>query len=208
MDTKFTEPSSPSTNWGSPPNGRSAPVVPDREAPRKEQFEHTHRVELDVAVSQHREVNPRRSPDNIRTYVDVTGERTPGQQRLGVNLLSLIATLREEGRLPIRSVQWYLDDQAPQRGGHRERHPSHEQRAQPAVAAILDRIRASPAADETGWSGANGESERYFLRRGRGKSVRGLSDAFSGVLKAPTTRAPTRLGPRPANPLPQRRRKC
>ena len=28
-----------------------------------------------------------------------------GQQRLGVNLLSLIATLREEGRLPIRSVQ-------------------------------------------------------------------------------------------------------
>ena len=29
-----------------------------------------------------------------------------GQQRLGVNLLSLIATLREEGRLPIRSVQW------------------------------------------------------------------------------------------------------
>ena len=32
-----------------------------------------------------------------------------GQQRLGVNVLSLIATLREEGRLPIRSVQWYLD---------------------------------------------------------------------------------------------------
>ena len=32
-----------------------------------------------------------------------------GRQRLGVNLLSLIATLREEGRLPIRSVQWYLD---------------------------------------------------------------------------------------------------
>ena len=32
-----------------------------------------------------------------------------GQQRLGVNLLSLIATLREEGRLPIRTVQWYLD---------------------------------------------------------------------------------------------------
>ena len=28
-----------------------------------------------------------------------------GQQRLGVHLLSLIATLREEGRRPIRSVQ-------------------------------------------------------------------------------------------------------
>ena len=35
-----------------------------------------------------------------------TGRRGP-QQRLGVNLLSLIATL--QGRLPIRSVQWYLD---------------------------------------------------------------------------------------------------
>ena len=31
-----------------------------------------------------------------------------GRQRLGVNVLSRIATLREEGRLPIRSVQWYL----------------------------------------------------------------------------------------------------
>ena len=48
-------------------------------------------------------------------------------QRLGVNVLSRIATLREEGRLPIRSVQWYLRHRAPvapQRGGHCERHPS------------------------------------------------------------------------------------
>ena len=69
------------------------------------------------------------------------------------------------------------------------------QGAQPAVAAILDCIRASPVvhADETGWrqSGANGyvwtfstPTERYFLRRGRGKTVvdEALSDAFSGVL--------------------------
>ena len=69
------------------------------------------------------------------------------------------------------------------------------QRAQPAVAGIVDRIRASPVvhADETGWrqSGANGyvwtfstPTERYFLRRGRGKAVvdEALSDAFSGVL--------------------------
>ena len=69
------------------------------------------------------------------------------------------------------------------------------QRAQPAVAAILDRIRASPVvhADETGWrqSGANGyvwtfstPTERYFLRRGRGKTVvdQALSDSCSGVL--------------------------
>ena len=31
-----------------------------------------------------------------------------GQQSLGVNLVSLIATLREEGRLPFRTIQWYL----------------------------------------------------------------------------------------------------
>ena len=32
-----------------------------------------------------------------------------GQQRLGVNVMSLIATLREEARLPLRTIQWYLD---------------------------------------------------------------------------------------------------
>ena len=32
-----------------------------------------------------------------------------GQQRLGINLLSLIAALREEARLPLRVIQWYLD---------------------------------------------------------------------------------------------------
>ena len=62
--------------------------------------------------------------------------------------------------------------------------PFHQtaQQAQPAVAAMVDRIRASPVvhADETGWrqNGNNGyvwtfstPTERYFLRRGRGKAV-------------------------------------
>ena len=31
-----------------------------------------------------------------------------GQQRLGINLVSLIAALREEARLPFRTIQWYL----------------------------------------------------------------------------------------------------
>ena len=31
-----------------------------------------------------------------------------GRQRLGVNPVSLIITLREEGRLPVRTIQWYL----------------------------------------------------------------------------------------------------
>ena len=108
-----------------------------------------------------------------------------GRQRRGVNLISRIATLREEGRLPIRSIQWYL------RTVHQLRlsvgaivsaiHQTAQQ-AQVAVAAMVDRIRASPVvhADETGWrqNGNNGyvwtfstPTERYFLRRGRGKAV-------------------------------------
>ena len=121
-----------------------------------------------------------------------------GRQRLGVNLISRIATLREEGRLPIRSIQWYL------RTVHQLRlsvgaivsaiHQTAPQ-AQVAVAAMVDRIRASPVvhADETGWrqNGNNGyvwtfstPTERYFLRRGRGKAVvdEALGEAFSGVL--------------------------
>ena len=114
-----------------------------------------------------------------------------GQQRLGVNLLSLIATLREEGRLPIRSVQWYLDTVHQLRlsvGAIVSAIHRTAQRAQPAVAAILDRIRASPVvhADETGWrqSGANGyvgtfstPTERYFRTllpaAGSGQNSRG-----------------------------------
>ena len=121
-----------------------------------------------------------------------------GQQRRGVNVLSLIATLREEGRWPIRSVRWYLDTVHQLRlsvGAIVSAIHRTAQRAQPAVAAILDRIRASPVvhADQTGWrqSGANGyvwtfstPTERYFLRRGRGKTVvdEALSDSCSGVL--------------------------
>ena len=121
-----------------------------------------------------------------------------GRQRLGVNLVSLITALREEGRLPVRTVQWYL----------RTVHQLHlsvgaivrvthgvAQRAQPVLAQVLDRIRASPVvhADETGWrqDGANGyvwtfstPTERYFLRRGRNKEVvdEALGESFNGVL--------------------------
>ena len=128
------------------------------------------------------------------------------RQRLGVNVLSRIATLREAGRLPIRSIQWYL------RTVHQLRRSVgaivsaiHQtaQQAQPAVAGMVDRIRASPVvhADETGWrqNGNNGyvwtfstPTERYFpcssqgqaLRRGRGKAVvdEALGESFSGVL--------------------------
>jgi transposase len=121
-----------------------------------------------------------------------------GQQRLGVNLVSLIVTLREEGRLPVRTIQWYL-------------HTFHQlslsvgeivgllhrtaRQGGPAVEAIKQTIRMSPAvcADETGWrqSGHNGyvwtfstPTERLFLRRGRNKEVvdEVLGDSFSGVV--------------------------
>ena len=121
-----------------------------------------------------------------------------GRQRFGVKLLSLMVTLREEGRLPIRSVQWYLQTV------HQLKlsvgaivgaiHMAAGQ-AQPAVAAMLERIRGSPVvqADETGWreDGVNGyvwtfstPTERYFVRRGRGKGVvdEVLGDTFDGVL--------------------------
>ena len=127
-----------------------------------------------------------------------------GQQRLGVNVLSLIATLREEGRLPIRSVQWYLDTMHQLRlsvGAIVSAIHRTAQRAQPAVAAILDHIRASPVvhADETGWRRGAGPTATCGLstpppnatscggvgaRQSWTRRVvdEALSDSFSGVL--------------------------
>jgi hypothetical protein len=121
-----------------------------------------------------------------------------GQQRLGVGLLALIATLREEGRLPVGMIQWYLATL----------HQVHvsvgaivaasrlvAERGAPEVEQIQARMRASPRvhADETGWrqNGKNGyiwtfstPTERYFLYGGRDKGMvdLALGDAFSGVL--------------------------
>lgn len=126
------------------------------------------------------------------------GEVVLGQQRLGVNLVSLMVTLREAGRLPLRTVQWYLETVHQFHlsvGGIVQVIHRAAQQGQPAVAEILARIRASPVvqADETGWreDGANGyvwtfstPTEQYFLRRGRDKGVvdEVLDESFSGVL--------------------------
>ena len=108
-----------------------------------------------------------------------------GRQRLGANLASLIVTLREEARLPVRTIQWYL------RTFHQLKlsvgaivRAVHQvaQQAGPEVGELLERIRSSPVvhADETGWreNGRNGyvwtfstPTERFFLRRGRGGEV-------------------------------------
>jgi uncharacterized coiled-coil protein SlyX len=121
-----------------------------------------------------------------------------GRQRPGTGLVSLIATLREEARLPVRAIRWYL----------RAVHgltlavgtivgALHRVagRASGEAAAILERIRAGPLAhlDETGWrqGGKNGyvwtastPTARYFARGGRNKEVVDalLGPEFAGVL--------------------------
>ena len=121
-----------------------------------------------------------------------------GQQRLGINLVSLIAALREEARLPVRTIQWYLDtvhDLRLSLGAIVAATQRVAQKAQPVMTDIVERIRGSPVvhADETGWreDGHNGyvwtfstPTERCFLRRGRGKAVvdEALGDEFAGVL--------------------------
>jgi hypothetical protein len=121
-----------------------------------------------------------------------------GQGRLGVGLVSLIVSLREEGRLPVGTIQWYLRTihglslSVGEIAGlsHQAAH-----RAKPRVEAIKQTIRQSPAAgaDETGWrqNGQNGyvwtfstPTERLFLRRGRNKEVvdEVLGEGFAGVV--------------------------
>ncbi len=125
-----------------------------------------------------------------------------GRQRLGANLVSLIVTLREEGRLPVRTIQWYLRTVhqlklsvgAIVRAVHQVARQVARQ-GEREVGDILECIRSSPVvhADETGWreNGVNGyvwtfstPTERFFLRRGRGKEVvdEVLGESFAGIL--------------------------
>ena len=155
-----------------------------------------------------------------------------GKQRLGVNLVSLIAALREEARLPWRTIQWYLDTVHGLQlslGALVDATGKVAGRAQSELAGIVERIRGSPVvhADETGWreDGQNGyvwtfstPTQRYFLRRGRGKGVvdEVLGEEFAGVLvsdfyaayhhydgpKATLLGPPAAGHPRPACPPP------
>jgi len=121
-----------------------------------------------------------------------------GRQRFGTNLVSLIVTLREEGRLPFQRIQWYLATVHQLRvsvGGIVNVVHQAARRMRPAVAAVVEQVRGSPVvhADETGWrqDGRNGyvwtfstPTERYFARRGRNKEVvdEVLDESFGGVL--------------------------
>jgi hypothetical protein len=118
--------------------------------------------------------------------------------RLGLGLVSRIATLREEGRLPFAAIQWYL---ATVYGLHLSVGElvgvvrAVAERATPAVEKIRAAIEQSAVvnADETGWreKGTNGyvwtfstPSERYFTRGKRSKEVVdvALGPAFAGTL--------------------------
>jgi transposase len=129
--------------------------------------------------------------------VDLAGQ-VVGKQRFGVGLVSLIANLREEARLPVATIRWYLATfhalsvsagaivaatQRVARCGAR------------VVAAIRDTIRGSPVAhaDETGWreDGENGyvwtfctPTARYFVRGSRAGAIVDdvLGEEFAGVL--------------------------
>ncbi len=121
-----------------------------------------------------------------------------GKQRLGINVISLIAVLREEARLPLRTIRWHLDTVHGLQLSLGAIVAATQQvagKAQRVVADILEQVRGSPVvhADETGWrqDGHNGyvwtfstPNLRYFLRRNRGKAVvdEVLGDDFAGVL--------------------------
>lgn len=129
--------------------------------------------------------------------VDLAGV-VVGQSRLGTGLVALIATLREEARLPYRPIQRLLSslyDLDLSVGGLRGAVRQVAQVGQPALGAIQAAITASPAVhvDETGWreQGDNGyvwtastPDACRFIYGGRGKQMLGrlLGDSPTGVL--------------------------
>jgi hypothetical protein len=121
-----------------------------------------------------------------------------GQRRLGTGLLSLIAVLREEMRLPVRSIQWYLGTVHGLRlsvGAIVAALHLVADRAAPVVAQLGEAIRASPVlhVDETGWrqDGTNGYAwtfataqERLFQHGGRDRAMleATVGTDYAGVL--------------------------
>lgn len=130
--------------------------------------------------------------------VDLAGVVLGKRHRLGIGVVSLIVTLREEGRLPFETIQWYLatfHQLHLSRGAVVAALHAVAARATESVSAIQSAIQASSVVhgDETGWreKGKNGyawtfstATERFFLRRGRTKEVvdEVLGPNFAGTL--------------------------
>lgn len=128
---------------------------------------------------------------------DVLGDVAVGKSRFGVGLQSLIASLREVGRLPIATIRWYLDTFHSLSLSDGAivgvlRGVAHGCRG--VVGQIHQAVRESPwvCADETGWrqDGHNGyvwtfstPQLRLFVRAGRDKGVvEGMLEGFGGTL--------------------------
>ena len=121
-----------------------------------------------------------------------------GQQRLGLGLVSLIATLSADGRLPLRTIQRYLATVHQihlSLGGLSRVLGRVAEQGAAAVQQIQAQVQASPVvhADETGWreDGRNcyvwtfsTPSERYFVcgRRTKDMVDTALGRDFNGVL--------------------------
>jgi hypothetical protein len=130
--------------------------------------------------------------------VDLAGIVLAEQQRLGIGVVSLIATLRDVGRLPFATIQWYLTTvhQLHLSVGELVRVVAQvAERATGTVEQIQAAIQASPVvhADDTGWreKGTNGyawtfrtPTHHYFIRGGRNKEMvdAALGTVFAGVL--------------------------
>lgn len=115
-----------------------------------------------------------------------------GRQQLRIGLLSLIVLLREVGRLPVRTIQWFLDTFYHLHLSVGAISTASQQvalAAEAPVRAIRDQIRASPAvhSDESGWRGAghndylwalSTETLRYFAH---GRRTNEMNDDLLGA---------------------------
>ena len=126
------------------------------------------------------------------------GEAVIGKARFGVGLVSLIATLREQGRWPVATIQWYLatlHGLSVSVGAITATGQQVARAGAGAVGAMREEMRASPVVhmDETGWreAGVNRyvwtastPTTRYFAQgRRTGAMVDAiLGEAFGGVL--------------------------
>lgn len=126
------------------------------------------------------------------------GQEVVGKQRFGVGLVSLIATLREEARLPLATIQWYLATCHALSVSVGAIAGAIQQVARAAtgmLTQIREAIRGSPVAhlDETGWreDGVNGYAwvcatpqAVCFTRGNRAAAMveQLLGEGFSGTL--------------------------
>ena len=154
-----------------------------------------------AVVTEHRFLT-RRCPrcHHLATPVprQVLAGQVVGRQRVGVNLLSLIVSLREEARLPVETIQWYLrtiHGLSLSAGAIIAAQRLVAQRGAVEVAAIRAQVQASARlhGDETGWreDGVNGywwtfstDTLQYahFGTRGRAEILTVLGAAYRGTL--------------------------